>query len=219
MKIVAIVPAAGQGLRLGESIPKAFVRVGSRTMLELSVRALLDSGVVDQVVVSVPAELVDEAAALVPDATVVTGGAERADSVRAGVEKAPDASYYLVHDAARALTPPSLIRRVVDELHAGQQAVVPALPVADTVKTVNAQGDVTDTLDRSQLRAIQTPQGFEADLLRKAYEPTQLGDKTTDDAGLVEKIGGTVRTIDGDPMAFKVTTQMDLRIARALVSE
>lgn len=188
-------------------------------MLEMSVNALLESGVVDQVVVSVPAELLDEAAALVPQATVVTGGAERSDSVRAGVEQAPDATYFLVHDAARALTPPALIRRVVEELRAGRQAVVPALDVVDTIKAVDILGGVTGTLDRSKLRAIQTPQGFEADLLKKAYVPTKHGDKTTDDAGLVEKIGGAVRTIHGDPMAFKVTTPLDLKIARALLNE
>ena len=96
-------------------------------------------------------------------------------------------------------------------------AVVPALSVADTIKAVDPSGEVVETIDRSTLRAIQTPQGIEADLLRRAYASSFAGDPTTDDAGLVEKIGGKVHTIVGDPMAFKVTTPMDLLIARSLV--
>ncbi|WP_438804531.1 2-C-methyl-D-erythritol 4-phosphate cytidylyltransferase [Nocardia alni] len=227
-RVVALVPAAGRGVRLGESMPKAFVPIGGSSMLTLAVDGLIASGVVDHIVIMAPAELIGEAPVLlgivettgpVP-VSVVSGGAERTDSVRAGIAAALNTpktvSHFLVHDAARALTPPSLIERVVAELRAGQSAVVPGLPVADTIKTVDAHGDVTGTPDRSVLRAIQTPQGFEAQLLRDAYAS---GLHATDDAGLVERFGAHVRVIPGDPLAFKITTPLDLHLARTLLAE
>lgn len=207
------------GVRLGENKPKAFVHVGGSPMLTRAVQGLIDSGSVDDVVVMVPAELVDETRALLPDSLVpvhvVPGGAERTDSVRAGLAAAPEATLVLVHDAARALTPPALVTRVVEELRAGAQAVVPALPVTDTIKSVDAAGAVTGTPDRSGLRAIQTPQGFDAALLRAAYA---LGTQATDDAGLVEMLGATVRTVPGDALAFKITTPLDLVLANTLAA-
>lgn len=197
-------------------MPKAFVAVGGTPMVRLAVDGLLASGAVDRIIVMVPVELVESAVALLPpsDAVrVVVGGAERTDSVRAGIAAAPDAGYYLVHDAARALTPPALIARVAAELRAGRRAVVPALPVVDTVKTVDQDGVVTGTPNRAALRAIQTPQGFAADLLRAAYETNVLA---TDDAGLVERLGAEVHTIPGDPMAFKITTPLDLMLAETV---
>ncbi|MGF6887861.1 2-C-methyl-D-erythritol 4-phosphate cytidylyltransferase [Nocardia sp. GAS34] len=224
-RVVALVPAAGQGVRLGESMPKAFVPVGGSPMLTLAIDGLIASGVVDHIVIMTPAELVGEAQGLlvghlgpacpVP-VDVVPGGTERTDSVRAGIAAAPQASHFLVHDAARALTPPTLIARVVAELRAGHSAVVPGLPVTDTIKSVDAQGDVTGTPDRAGLRAIQTPQGFEADLLRRAYA---AGLQATDDAALVEAFGARVRVIPGEPMAFKITTPLDLHLARTLLAE
>ncbi|MEV6772711.1 2-C-methyl-D-erythritol 4-phosphate cytidylyltransferase [Nocardia sp. NPDC051030] len=219
-RVVALVPAAGQGVRLGESKPKAFVPVGGSPMLALAVDGLIASGSVDEVVVMVPADLIDETRALLPESAipvhVVPGGAERTDSVRAGLDAAPDATFVLVHDAARALTPPSLISRVVAELRAGAPAVVPALPVTDTIKSVDAAGAVTGTPDRSGLRAIQTPQGFDARLLRAAYATDT---QATDDAGLVELLGTTVLTVLGDPLAFKITTPLDLVLANTLVAQ
>lgn len=197
-------------------------------MVRLAVDGLIASGAVHRVVVVVPAELVDAASALLSTTSltggsmppvpvqVVVGGAERTDSVRAGIAAAPDAAFYLVHDAARALTPPELIARVAAELHAGSPAVVPALPVVDTVKAVDDAGVVTGTPDRAHLRAIQTPQGFAADLLRDAYA-TEVG--ATDDAGLAERLGVAVRTVAGDPLAFKITTPLDLRLAEALCAD
>ncbi len=185
-------------------------------MVRLAVDGLLASGAVDRIIVIVPAELAESAVALLPpsDAVrVVVGGAERTDSVRAGLAAAPDAGYFLVHDAARALTPPELIARVAAELRAGHRAVVPALPVVDTVKSVDPDGVVTGTPDRAALRAIQTPQGFAAELLHAAYETNVLA---TDDAGLVERLGAEVRTIPGDPMAFKITTPLDLMLAETV---
>ncbi len=200
------------GTRLGESKPKAFVEVGGSTLLERSVAAARESGVIDDIVVAVPEELVDRAQQLVPAARVVVGGAERSDSVRAALA-VTDAELVLVHDAARPLTPPALFAAVVEALHSGDAAVVPGLPVADTLKRVDDAQFVTDTVDRSVLRAVQTPQGFTTDLLRRAHAGAQ---DATDDAGLVEALGVGVHVIDGDAMAFKVTTPFDLRLARLL---
>lgn len=214
--VVALVPAAGRGVRLGEDIPKAFVDLDGETMLERAVDGLLESGVVDRVVVVVPADMVHALEERLPDGVeVVVGGRERTDSVRAGLDSAADARYVLVHDAARSLTPPALIRRVVDELRNGSDAVVPVLPVADTIKSVDEGGIVTGTPDRAGLRAVQTPQGFAADVLRQAYAAAD--ESATDDAGLVERIGHRVRTVPGEPHAFKITTQLDLLLARALL--
>ncbi|WP_167471658.1 2-C-methyl-D-erythritol 4-phosphate cytidylyltransferase [Nocardia arthritidis] len=217
--VVALVPAAGRGVRLGGAAPKAFVAVGGTPMVRLAVDGLIASGAVDRIIVMVPPEFVSSAVALLPETNsvdVVVGGAERTDSVRAGIAAAPEAAYFLVHDAARALTPPDLIARVAAELRAGRPAVVPALPVVDTIKSVDEFGAVTGTPDRSGLRAIQTPQGFAAELLRSAYATDT---NATDDAGLVERLGARVHTIPGDPMAFKITTPLDLRLAHALLDE
>ncbi|WP_054816700.1 2-C-methyl-D-erythritol 4-phosphate cytidylyltransferase [Nocardia arizonensis] len=221
--VVALVPAAGRGVRLGANMPKAFVEVGGSPMVRLAVEGLLASGAVDRIIVMVPADLVESAVALLPGSSVspadavqvVVGGAERTDSVRAGIAAAPDAAYFLVHDAARALTPPRLIAEVAAELRAGHAAVVPALPVVDTIKAVDGSGTVTGTPDRAGLRAIQTPQGFAADLLRAAYAADVAA---TDDAGLVELLGARVRTVPGDPMAFKITTALDLTLAETLAA-
>ncbi|QCQ93577.1 2-C-methyl-D-erythritol 4-phosphate cytidylyltransferase [Rhodococcus sp. SGAir0479] len=216
--VVALVPAAGRGVRLGESVPKAFVEIDGRTILRHAVDGLLASGVVDTVVVIVPEELVDAARADLPEGVVVVvGGDERSDSVRAGLAAGTGAELVLVHDAARALTPPSLIARVVAELQAGRTAVIPVLPVSDTIKTVDVLGAVTGTPPRSELRAVQTPQGFDAALLRRAYQDVD-GD-ATDDAGLVERLGERVRTIVGEPEAFKITTPWDLTLARILLGQ
>jgi 2-C-methyl-D-erythritol 4-phosphate cytidylyltransferase len=216
--VVALVPAAGQGLRLGRGEPKAFVKLGGKTLLQHSVDGLTASGAVDRIVVIVPADLVAHTRGLLGSAVVVVAGAsERTESVRLGIAVAGDAEIVLVHDAARSLTPPTLVARVVAEVRAGRGAVVPALPVTDTVKSVDLMGAVVGTPDRSTLRAIQTPQGFRADLLRRAY--AEASDSATDDAGLVERLGEVVHTIVGEPLAFKITTPHDLMLAEAIVLE
>ena len=217
-KTVAVVTAAGSGERLGAGIPKAFVELGGRTMLEHAVDGLLGSGVIGRVVVAVPADRVSQAAALLGDrATVVEGGAERHDSVGRALAAVGDAEFILVHDAARPFTPADQIRRVVAALVDGVRAVIPVLRVVDTVKVVDANGVVLGTPERAGLRAVQTPQGFEAALLRRAYE--RVGSVAgTDDASLVENLGTPVHTVDVDVLAFKITTPLDLRLARALLS-
>ncbi|SHT85772.1 Putative 2-C-methyl-D-erythritol 4-phosphate cytidylyltransferase [Mycobacteroides abscessus subsp. bolletii] len=190
--------------------------VGGRTMLERCVDGLLASGAVDEVVVVVGADQLERAATLVgPGATVVQGGAERTDSVRAGLAAVDAADWILVHDAARPLTPPDMIARIVAELHTGRGAVIPAVAVADTIKSIDIHGDVIGTPDRAGLRAVQTPQGFAADVLRRAY--AAAGDIATDDAALVEQIGESVHVVEGDRLAFKITTTLDMTLAEAIL--
>lgn len=215
---VAVVTAAGSGERLGAGMPKAFVELGGRLMLEHAVDSLLASGVVDQVVVATPADRVDETTVLLDGrATVVEGGGERHESVRFALAVIGDPDFVLVHDAARPLTPIDQIRRVVAALLDGMRAVIPVLPVADTIKAVDANGVVLGTPERAGLRAVQTPQGFETALLRRAYEHSGSF-AGTDDASLVEHLGTPVHTVTGDPLAFKITTSLDLRLARAVLN-
>ena len=215
--VIALVPAAGRGIRLAAGMPKAFVELAGTAMLVRAVEGLLAAACVDRVVVIVPGDLVAEAAALLPPAVqVVAGGAERTDSVRSGLAAAGEADYVLVHDAARALTPPALIQRVVASLRAGHGAVIPGLAVVDTIKAVDASGTVVGTPDRGALRAVQTPQGFRAALLRRAYAGTAAA---TDDAALVELLGEPVLVVDGDELAFKITRPLDLALATAILSQ
>jgi 2-C-methyl-D-erythritol 4-phosphate cytidylyltransferase len=217
--VAAVVPAAGSGERLAAGIPKAFCELDGRTLLERAVAGLRESHVVDHVVVAVPADRVDQAMqVLAGQASVVAGGPGRTESVRLALSAlSGEPEFVLVHDAARALTPPELIVRVVQALRAGHGAVVPALPVSDTIKAVDANGAVLGTPERAGLRAVQTPQGFATELLLRAYERAADGAGFTDDASLVEHVGGQVQVVDGDPLAFKITTQLDLLLARAIV--
>lgn len=219
---VAVVPAAGSGERLAAGVPKAFYQLDGRTLVERAVDGLLASGVVDRVVVAVPPDRTDRAKLILGRwATVVAGGTNRVESVSRALEAVADAEepdFVLVHDAARALTPPELVVRVVEALRAGHPAVVPALPVSDTIKAVDAVGAVLGTPERAGLRAVQTPQGFATELLLRAYQQAGTAE-FTDDASLVEHIGGQVQAVDGDPLAFKITTRLDLLLAQAIVSQ
>ncbi|KXI19368.1 2-C-methyl-D-erythritol 4-phosphate cytidylyltransferase [Corynebacterium sp. CMW7794] len=246
-RVIALVAAAGQGTRLGAPIPKAYVELDGVPLLARSVRLLLDSGRVDEVIVLVSPDMQDTAARVLADAQLadapvrlVHGGGERADSVWAGLRAAAadaastaasagasasaDASHedaiVLVHDAARALTPPDMVARIVDRVAAGASAVIPVLPVADTIKEVD--GDtVLATPDRSRLRAVQTPQGFDLATLicvNEAYFARKQDFIATDDASLMEWFGVTVVTVPGDAMAFKITTPLDLTLARAVLA-
>jgi 2-C-methyl-D-erythritol 4-phosphate cytidylyltransferase len=235
--IGAVVVAAGSGARLGASRPKAFVELAGHTLLERSLVTVLATPVASLAVV-VPAELVLEtetmvedvmsrlrqgdgrhrAVAAAPAATVVAGGAERTDSVRAGLAVLdPDCDVVLVHDAARCLTPVGVFERVVAAVAAGAAGAVPALPVVDTVKTVDTRGVITGTPDRSALRAVQTPQAFAADVLRAAYAGAADGEAATDDAALVERVGHDVVVVDGHALALKITTAEDLARAEWLL--
>lgn len=199
-------------------LPKAFVDLAGQSMLHHCVQGVVSSGVVDRVVLSVPADLVDQVRAEFPEATVVAGGARRSDSVKVALLAAPsDSDVVLVHDAARCLTPASLFADVVDAVRSGATAVVPALPVVDTIKSVDPTGIVTGTVDRAPLRAVQTPQGFDYSVLKAAYAAAETD--FTDDAGLIESQGIDVLTIPGDPLAFKITTPWDLNLATWLLTD
>jgi len=200
MSVVGIVPAAGAGERLGADVPKAFAVLGGRPMVEWSLDVLRE--VCDRVVVAVPADRVAP-----PD--FVAGGATRSESVRNALDAAPEASVFVVHDAARPLVTVQLVRKCLDALE-GYDGVVAAVPVTDTVKVVE-QGDVIRTPDRGQLWAAQTPQVFRAEVLRQA------SGQATDDASLVEAMGGRVRVVEGMPENLKVTTPLDVRIAETLL--
>ncbi|MDT5097199.1 MAG: 2-C-methyl-D-erythritol 4-phosphate cytidylyltransferase [Mycobacterium sp.] len=218
MSTVAVVPAAGSGERLGAGAPKAFVNLGGRPMLEYVLSGLRDSGVVDSVVVAVPPNRTDEAKLVFgADAVIVAGGSDRTESVRLALAAVGDAEFVLVHDAARPLTPPSVIVRVVHALQSGHVAVIPALPVSDTIKAVDANGVVLSTPERSGLRAVQTPQGCQTELLRRAYD--RAAGLFTDDASVVEATGTPVQVVDGDPLAFKITTPTDLLLAQTLLGQ
>jgi len=218
----AVVPAAGRGVRLGPGEPKALRAVGGEPLLAHAVRGLWRSGEVDLVVVAAPPGAAPDVAALlraaVPDVDVrvVEGGEARRQSVAAALAALdPATDVVLVHDAARAFTPPEVVRRVVQAVRAGAAAVVPVVPVTDTVKRVGEDDVVEATVDRSRLRAVQTPQGFRRDVLERAHREG-AGDHT-DDAGMVEAMGEQVRVVAGSDEAFKVTRPLDLVLAEALL--
>jgi 2-C-methyl-D-erythritol 4-phosphate cytidylyltransferase len=208
MAVVGIVPAAGSGERLGASGPKAFVMCGGRSLLDWSLEVL--EAVCDRVVVAVPAGFED-------GRDRVVGGAVRSESVRLALAAAPEATVAVVHDAARPLITRELVQSCVDALE-GWEGVVAAAPVSDTIKEAASDGRVVRTLDRSALWAIQTPQVFRADMLRRALDvPQDVLAAATDDASLVEAAGGSVRVVEAPAENIKVTRAVDLALAEALL--
>ncbi len=237
MRCGAVLTAAGSGTRLGHDLPKAAVPLAGTPLVVHAARALAESGVVDVVVVTAPAGHLDDFQALFPGGTVpggqvpvrvVVGGVTRQASVAAGLAALPaEHALVLVHDAARALAGPGLTRRVVAALAAGHGAVVPGVPVTDTVKRVEpAAGGgevVVETAERAVLRAVQTPQGFRRELLERAHRAAadRADDEAravSDDAGLVELLGEQVHLVAGEPRALKITTPTDLALAELLLS-
>ena len=214
MSVWALLVAAGTGERLGGERPKAFVGLGELPLLAEPLRRLDESGWVDAIVVAVPvgweepAILLTEELAATKVVAAVTGGATRAESVRAALaEVADDALVVIVHDAARPLVSEEVLERVLAPLSEGWDGVVPGLPLTDTVKSVD--GDrVARTESREKLVAVQTPQAFLARKLREAYAGDLTG--ATDCSSLVEACGGRVKVVQGDPRLLKVTTQADL---------
>lgn len=228
--VTALIAAAGKGTRLGAPIPKAFVSLRGKTLLERSIQAMINSAVVDDIIVLVSPDMEDYARELLTkrgmfDAGVpirlIHGGGERADSIWQGLQTLIDDRVVLIHDAARALTPPGMIARVAREVLAGSEAVIPVVPVADTIKQVDG-AVVVDTPDRATLRAVQTPQGFDLASLKAVNEKFFAGTfdfVPTDDASLMEWAGREVVTVQGDPMAFKVTTPMDMVLAQVITDD
>ena len=208
--VAVIIPAGGSGERLGAKIPKALVQLAGKTLIEHAVANM--APIANQIIVAAPAGFEEQFKDLLgSEVTVVTGGLTRTLSVKkalALVEK--ENEYILVHDAARSLASTDLAMRVIDSLRAGEKAVIPGMPVSDTIKRVDGDNYVTKTPTRSKLRSIQTPQGFTRKLLLKAHTSA---DDATDDAGLVEDRGVDVKVILGEERAMKITTMNDLAIA------
>ena len=220
-RVGVLVPAAGLGVRLGPGVPKSLRELAGEPLLVHAVRGLRACLSVGPVVVAAPAADREAVTALLAayDVVVVAGGPERQDSVRLALAALPpEVDLVLVHDAARCLTPVTVIEAVVAALRAGGDAVVPVLPVADTVKQVRGT-QVVATIDRTALRSVQTPQGFRRAVLVAAHAAHAAGRPAmTDDAGLVEALGLTVLTVPGADEAFKITRPLDLLLAEALLA-
>jgi 2-C-methyl-D-erythritol 4-phosphate cytidylyltransferase len=211
---VALVVAAGRGERLGTPVPKAFAILAGRPMVEWSVAALREVAAIGEIVVALPEGVA------APDGTIgVPGGTQRSHSVRAALAAAAGhEDVVLVHDAARPLVTPALVAACLDAL-GDADAAIAAAPVTDTIKECE-DGRVVRTLDRARLWAVQTPQVFRRAALQRALDQDDeaLG-AATDDAALVEALGGTVRIVAAPPDNVKVTTPLDLRVAELLLRE
>jgi 2-C-methyl-D-erythritol 4-phosphate cytidylyltransferase/2-C-methyl-D-erythritol 2,4-cyclodiphosphate synthase len=212
----AIIAGAGMGHRLGADTPKALIQIDGITLIERAFAAL--SPVVDEIVITAPAGYEDQFRDIVGEsATVITGGVLRSDSVNLALKSlSPSTKYVLVHDAARALATSDLAQRVLSELTLGQSAVIPVLGVVDTIKEIDRDGYVRSTPDRSILRAVQTPQGFSVEVLKRAHDASE---DATDDAALVEALGVKVKTIPGEARAMKITNPEDIAMALTLVRD
>ncbi len=225
MATAALVLAAGRGVRLGADVPKAFVELGGTTLLERAIRALAASPQVDRVLPVLPPggapdwpELRDALADLPGLLEPVSGGAERQDSVRAGLAAlGADVAWVAVHDAARALVRPEDVTRVVEAARRGGAALL-AVPARDTIKRVR-DGRVLETPPRQECWAAQTPQVFRTELLRQALEKAEAeGFLGTDDAQLVERLGVAVEVVEGSPDNVKITGPEDLPLAERLLA-
>lgn len=221
--VAVLVPAAGLGTRLGPGAPKALRHLAGAPLLAHVIRRLGSSPSVAHVVVAAPPDGVDAVRALLVDeltpelpVDVVAGGETRQRSVAQALAAAPSTyPIVLVHDAARAFAPPELIERVAAAVRDGHDAVIPVLPVVDTVKRVDDAGHVVETVHRADLRAVQTPQGFRRSVLEAAHR-VHDGADATDDAGLVELMGVKVFCVAGSEAALKITRPADLLLAEAL---
>jgi 2-C-methyl-D-erythritol 4-phosphate cytidylyltransferase len=242
--VAVVIPAAGEGVRLGPGAPKALRLLGGEPLLAHAVRRVAAARSVGLLVVAAPPHLVDTVREVIgsaflrresqerlrqeptadeatspPPYEVVAGGAQRQQSVAAALASVPAGfDIVLVHDAARALTPPGLVEQVAAAVRAGHDAVIPVLPVADTVTRVDSSGASLGHLDRSTLRAVQTPQGFRRAVLARAHAAADAT-AATDDAGLVARTGVPVHTVAGSGWALKITTPLDLEFAEALLAE
>ena len=209
-KTAAIIAAAGMGHRLGANLPKSLVKLLDKTLVEHAVANL--SPVCQLIIVTAPKGYEAQYSQILGDqVSVITGGVLRSDSIRLAISKIPENyEYVLVHDAARALASTTLASSVLNQLIQGEQAVIPALDVVDTIKEVDNNGYVRNTLNRASLKVIQTPQGFSRSVLERAH---QASEDATDDAALVEALGIAVKVVAGEQCALKITNQSDLASA------
>ncbi len=217
-RVAAIIPAAGSGVRLGADVPKAFLALGGLSLLTRS--ALAMSTVADVLIIAVPADGLDEAglqlAQVDAEIHIVAGGEHRQESVANALRMVPeDVSIVLVHDAARPLVPIEVTQNVVAAIRNGAKAAIPVLPLVDTIKRVNNNGIAIETVDRNQLRRVQTPQGFDRATLDLAYQNPEV--VATDDAGLMDALGIAVLTVPGDERSLKITTMADVQHALSLL--
>jgi 2-C-methyl-D-erythritol 4-phosphate cytidylyltransferase len=217
-RVAAIIPAAGSGVRLGADIPKAFLEIGGLSLLTRS--ALAMSAVADILIIAAPVDGLDEASAQLAQVDaeihIVAGGEHRQESVANALRMVPeDVSIVLVHDAARPLVPIEVSQNVVAAIRGGAKAAIPVLPLVDTIKRVNNQGIAIETVDRNQLRRVQTPQGFDRATLDLAYRNPEV--VATDDAGLMDALGIPVVTVAGDERSLKITTMADVQHALSLL--
>jgi len=226
--VSVVVVAAGAGTRLGGGVPKAFAPLAGSTILEAAIAAVHRARTLAQLVVVAPHDFLAEAEEAVRHVygekherlvTVVRGGTERADSVAAGLGAvAPSVRVVLVHDAARALTPPDAFDTVAGLVVKLGCGIVPVLPVQDTVKRLLPDGEVVDTLDRTGLALAQTPQGFPREMIATAYEVMGAAAAGyTDDAAIVSAAGNRVVSMPGSELAFKITVAQDLARAEAIL--
>ncbi|MCL1923300.1 MAG: 2-C-methyl-D-erythritol 4-phosphate cytidylyltransferase [Propionibacteriaceae bacterium] len=214
--VAAIVVAAGSGVRLGRELPKAAIEIAGVPMVTRAVQAMFSGGAT-RVIVVAPEAWVERFEQFFPTygerVSVIPGGLLRQDSVRLGLEHIGEAGIVLVHDAARPLVPPFIVDRVIEAVRDGDPAVIPVVAEADSLRRIRRSWTVA--VDRSTFLRVQTPQGFEADTLRKAHE--NVGDKEyTDDATMCEAIDIPVVTVPGDSLAFKITEPMDLVLAEVI---
>ena len=216
----AVLVAAGRGERLGLDQPKAFAKLAGQPLLAESLSRLDASEWIDSIVIVAPPDWEEPAILLADELGIgkaracVTGGATRVESVRAGLaEVADDAAAVLVHDAARPFVTEDVVERVLGAL-AEADGAVPALPVPDTVKRVSG-GRVVETVDRTDLFLVQTPQAFAAAILRDAM--TRAGSDVSDCAAAVEAAGGSIAVVEGDPRLLKITTRADLAAVERLL--
>ena len=219
-RVAAIIPAAGSGVRLGADVPKAFLELAGLSLLTRSAHAM--STVADVVIVAAPADALDAAIEQLSEVDaeihVVAGGEHRQESVANALRIVPeDVSIVLVHDAARPLVPNEVSQNIVVAIRNGAKAVIPVLPLVDTIKRVNNQDVAIETVDRNQLRRVQTPQGFDRATLDLAYRNPEV--VATDDAGLMDALGIEVCTVPGDERSLKITTLSDVKQALSLLEE
>ena len=219
--LAVIILAAGSSARMG-GVDKLWADLLGRPLVAHSIATLGTLEGVRTLVLVGPAArhaglaaCASDAAALGVEVRCVEGGARRQDSVAAAIAAAPDAAWYLVHDGARPFASAALARRVLEGARR-HGAAIPGIPVTDTVKHIDGSGRIVATVERSPLRAVQTPQGFAGSLLRRAH--AEVSSDVTDDAAMVEWLGVPVFVVPGDPANVKVTTPTDLTIARALLA-